>query len=308
MHQSTVPKHIVNKPFYHHILHSWILQPLRMENAHFPPLPSFLLNSNPGFVRKLEVPGYSRAFEHIPELRSDPAVSRHTWGVVTHDLSHFSSIQSGDWTTNNDSENCKNLSAKLMFASFMFASSLYSWTCSWRCWASAGAHRSTSAWEKLKSQVNVRCVDIASFEASMFVSHHQFWWLQGTFLFNSSRAKAAEQMMEMCGSFAANIPDTTHLRWKCSLHTALRAISSAWNCKFWSSHLDLGLLRWRRDWWWWFVSSIALRFLFSQRPCESDILKSSNWGPAQAQRNLLSVKSSSSGTQSTIGWPPSRKC
>lgn len=71
----------------------------------------------------------------------------------------------------------------------MFASSLYSWTCSWRCQASAGAHRSTSAWEKLKSQVNVRCVDIASFEASMHVGHHQLWRLQGTFLFNSSTKK-----------------------------------------------------------------------------------------------------------------------
>lgn len=78
-----------------------------MENAHFPPLPSFLLNSNPGFVRKLKPPGYSRAFEHIPELRSDPAVSRHTWGVVTHDFSHFSSIQSGDSTTNHESKTAK---------------------------------------------------------------------------------------------------------------------------------------------------------------------------------------------------------
>ena len=218
-----------------------------MENAHFPPLPSFLLNSNPSFVRKLKPPGYSHAFEHIPELRSDPAVSRHTWGVVSHDFSHFSSIQSGDSTTNHESKTAKI--------------HLPNWCLQGKCLQvpftlEPAADVAKPPPEHIDLPPHGRSWSPRSMSDVSTLPHSKHPCMLATTSFDgfkehfsstvqprkTPRAKAAEQMMEICGSFAANIPDTTHLRWKCSLHTALRAISSAWNCRFWSSHLDLRLL------------------------------------------------------------------
>ena len=123
------------------------------------------------------------------------------------------------------------------------------------------------SWEpsiKLKSQCKVRCVDIASADwgqnewewrnASSFVGavgSTQNCWKTSSWRLELETLgyiwPCARQMMsrnhnksiQPLASTSDKTPDTTHSRWKCSLHKAAMAVSSAWNCRSLNFHADL---------------------------------------------------------------------